>query len=137
MDLKCSLMVTAPSSNVEPYRYIELRIEDQESRTLIFQAQMSMEQWGKLVTAHSQVDDVPAVLTPDLVGMKLEVKTEKVPLPVVDSYERDVRRAAYKEAIRPFEVDGWVGRVDDTLNHHKISKGVASVAFRRYVKREA
>lgn len=71
------------------------------------------------------------------VGKVYEHKTEAVPLPDFGSHRRKGWAAL---AIRPFEVDGWIGYVKDAENHHqqfqKNGKWFASVTFHRWVDRE-
>src|SRR3990167_5932235 len=109
--------------NRPPYGFVSLRIEDEASRTLIVEVELSWEQWGKLVTGRTAVNGLPLVLMADRAGLKYEHKTEKVPLAKCAYADR---QATAERAVAPFEVDGWAGHYRDWLNHHTHKDGFAA-----------
>lgn len=73
--------------------------------------------------------------SPQNVGKTHEHKSEVVPFNLTYDPEDETRvRAAV--ALKPFEKDGWVGRLEDLLNHRNRVKGEVEayqVHFHRYV----
>jgi hypothetical protein len=83
--------------------------------------------------AHQPCD---AVWHVSQLGRKHESKIMVVPFPRgTESFRNDMRLELAREAVKPFEVDGWVARVDDLLNHHNNERGSCNyrVAFFRFV----
>lgn len=61
------------------------------------------------------------------IGKKHEHKTEIV------SCAWNATEEQKAAALAPFEVDGWMGNVDDIGNHHRQTGGGYSVTFHRWV----
>lgn len=108
---------------------IHIRIEDDTSHIAFLDVYLSLENFSKVLTS-SHVDCKFELRGVQNVGKKLETKTEIVPLanPYMTTDE------ARKEALKPFEVDGWKARVSDISNHHRYQKESVSVTFSRFVE---
>ena len=116
------------SSSMED-NYMEVTLEDESSSTLVVKAKMSMEDFALMVTGQGHLH-CTFRLWGQLAGMALESKEEVV------SYSGAYRdKEAGREALRPFVLYRWKGRLSDVFNHHR-SKGSDKqrVLFQRYVE---
>ena len=119
--------------------YVTIELTDEISSTRVFEIELSLEAFGDAVTGRGQVPCIFEV-NDSRVGWKPEYKEEIVELKS-DLFKREDREEAAKKALKEFEKDGWVGRLDDALNHHcrvgssKTGSGsLYRVHFYRYVK---
>lgn len=70
------------------------------------------------------------------VGMEFQHKTEKIAVSKELRYSRLTDRQA-KDLVKGYETDGWLARLSDLGNPHRIDKdGNYSVGFTRYVDPE-
>lgn len=96
-----------------------------------------VEDFGSVVTGLSGVDMEAKVYdTYRHVGGVREVKEEEVRYE--STYNIDENKKAAEEAVKALEVDGWVGRVSDATNSHRmyrVEEGTmaAKVTFSRYL----
>jgi hypothetical protein len=107
---------------------------DEASRVLIASVSMTGDQFAKAVTG-AYMSDVPVEYgNMELVGKKLETKTELLPLAHADFRNpyspTDEELAAF---LAPYEVDGWIGSRDDVMNYHRRVGDSVNVLFRRHV----
>lgn len=110
-----------------------LSVTDQSSRVTFCELTMTGAQFADILTAMTTTDvdcDADAL---HLVGTTREHKSERVPFGFASSRNR----AKAKAALAPFEVDGWIGRVDDLFNGHRRcgtqDNPMQTVAFERWV----
>src|SRR5438046_3032372 len=94
---------------------VHLTVEDEISGCRVLDVYMSLEEFGKAVTA-SVADGVMEFYPDGPIGMKHEHK--EIVVPFDWSHNRGNIRAE-DEALAPFETDGWLGRRDDLHNHHR------------------
>lgn len=110
--------------------YINIELTDTKSGCILIEIRVPYAEFAQAITGlghqpcnYDFYDSCP-------VGMVREVKTELVTK--IGGYQRDLVKG--KEAILPFEIDGWVGRVDDMFNHHRNKGEKQEVTFIRYVQ---
>ena len=84
---------------------------------------MSPEEFALVLTAHVVSDLECEVRGLDGVGKVRETKTVRVPFQKLYAGTEEERSLAAKQAMEPFEVDGWKGRMSDMLNWHRTAKG--------------
>lgn len=139
--LKCRLHVGRLSGGGTPD---EMRIEvsDELSNVHFLEIRLPPGDLMCAITARSVVCEM-TVRALHLVGTKSEVKEEEVkfdPWSVRSGKERKGMEdsdpsASTVEALSPYEVDGWRGRVSDLFNGHRRSerKGFVKVSFHRFI----
>lgn len=126
-------IVISRSSGRPNDRPFTIRLEDTLSGCIVVEIEMTHQEFADAITAHyttCQFDfnDSGAV------GMKLETKTEVVKFKGGWDDRKDKREAM--KALKPFEVDGWEGRVSDLFNVHNWVGGKSDlyrVSFHRHV----
>lgn len=117
--LKGKLTITRVDGNVNESRMC-IRVEDVLSGCEAVEVTCGIEAFAFALTAMaSQPCDVE-FNDSGVIGKKRETKEEVVHVPAHDYRGRD---AAYAEALKPFEVDGWVARGGDLGNGHRRVKG--------------
>lgn len=131
--LKGRLTISRPRGGNSDY--IEISITDQSSGTEFVSARVGLTDFAEALVGLALVD-CEFDLRPDRVGMKYEHKEEFVPCPI--SYARTAadREKIAAKAFKPFEVDGWKGRIDDLFNPHRRNQEGARVVFTRYVTQD-
>lgn len=121
------------SEGGEAGRHMVLRVVDEDSHVIAFEAHISLEAFMLALTSAPaacgfHLNDSGAV------GKLHEAKEEIVPLPAYS-----VTAAQVRKAVAPFEKDGWEARISDAQNAHRISHGkegyIARVTFTRHVPR--
>lgn len=116
--------------------YIQIEVVDALSRTHFLQVRLSCEDFAKAITGQNLLP-CRFELRAQHVGMIVEHKVVKVFVPDGDFSDREI---IARRAVLVHEKDGWSGRVDDALNHHKLAGGRVeggafyNVIFSRYVK---
>jgi hypothetical protein len=109
---------------------VHIRVIDDSSRTIVLEFSMSHEAFGHALATHSEQPGMME-LSPDNAGKIHEHKTETV---AWDGAYND--EASKRKALKPFEVDGWIGYAGDLGNHHRSTRknrNEYTVAFDRYV----
>lgn len=107
--------------------FIELR--DEASSTLFCKVKTTTNDLMLALTGLGFVD-VEFELTAANVGKRHQHKTEEVFVPESAFSKREKVAAA---AVRALENDGWVGRVEDALNHHCYIRGAEGGGIYRVV----
>lgn len=109
---------------------ITISLTDDLSGCECVEIKLPAQQFGDAVTGHS-LTECEFEFRPLHVGMRAENKTEIVPFK--PKYSRNEGEA--KKALKPFEVDGWIGRLSDLRNHHCNVQGQDAyrVVFYRWV----
>lgn len=117
------------SSHGDPY--IQVSVQDETSRHQFIEMTMGMEAFAMALTGMGAQPLTFDLRDVDYVGKRREVKEELVPRPLSSrDYLPNLIAAV---VLKPFEVDGWVGRADDLWNHHKAVGDKQRVLFTRYV----
>ncbi len=107
---------------------ISIEIEDSLSARVFVEIHLTLETFAEAVTGLSSRPGEMEVQNFDLVGKKLEIKSEIVPQVGFNATKTEIH-----EALAPFEVDGWTGSRKDVTNHHNFCGNNVRVKFRRYV----
>lgn len=103
-----------------------ISIDDDLSGCRVIEVKMTATQFAEAVTSlytHCEFD----LNVSGNVGKKHEWKKEYIAILNAD-------KAKAKQALKPFEVDGWVGRVNDLFNCHNRTKDGYMVGFDRWVE---
>lgn len=128
------------SSDPEVNGRVEIEIHDDVSGLLICEAHMSVEQFGEMMARNGPVHvkaEIPENW--DRVGAKRETKFENVPFDIFSLKKLREDAPEIDEALKPYEVDGWIGDRREFLNGHRstILQGdvkAQRVGFVRWVK---
>jgi len=96
--------------------YIRIQLEDSLSSMEFVQVKVDLKTFTQALFGLSNVPMEFELMGIDRVGKKYEHKTVEVliPRPDIGSPSDDVIHAA----IKPYEIDGWIGRSEDAKNHH-------------------
>jgi hypothetical protein len=132
--MKGKITITRTQNNREDPRIIHIQIEDGSSSARIIDLVMTPEDFGNAITGLVMQECEYQLTNADKVGKVREVKTEIVPVPV-DWFIRG--SGAPPALLKPYEVDGWLGRAEDLTNsHNRTGNGGYRVVFVRYVDAE-
>lgn len=116
--------------------HFRLTITDESSRIQFVYLKMTPDEFARMISARVTTDLECEVRGIDGVGKVREIKTERVPFTNLYWDTEDKRRIAARQALEPFEVDGWKGRSADLFNAHrsyKSNSGFQLVTFERLV----
>ena len=134
--MKGNITITAPwgCKHGKTVDYVQIEFIDELSHAHFLRVDMSYRDFARALAGHGEMP-CEFELRADKVGLVREHEQRDVFLP---DGECDTRRMRALEAVRSLELDGWVGRVDDALNHHRLvkrgDKGAwYAVLFTRYV----
>jgi len=131
--LRGNISISAPyGSGVD---YIQIEFIDESSHTRFLRATMSYEDFTRALTGRGEIP-CEFSLTAGRVGFIHQHKSEQVFIPDGEFATRKERAA---EAVKAIEMDGWIGRGEDALNQHRLTKrenqgAWYSVTFVRYIK---
>ena len=120
------------ASNYEDINPIRFQLEDDKSGVLFLDVKMTLKDFALMITGLGYIDCEFELKNSELVGKTREHKTENIV--VRDAW--DITEEEKLEALKPFEVDGWIGSKYDISNHNNIVKGLSNtykVGFTRYV----
>ena len=115
--------------------YIQIEFTDRSSRTRFLLATISYKEFlAALVGRGARPCEFE--LATDYVGLLYKHEQRDVFVPNGEFAER---RARAQTAVEKLESDGWIGRAEDALNHHRLVKRVDrgawyAVQFSRYVE---
>lgn len=132
MKLKGSIDICRTSGDQDR---INITLRDKLSGVEFIDLEMSVEDFGYAVTGLGCQDITIEVRGLDRIGKRRETKTEIVPFERNITASEQGSLAAANRALKPFEVDGWIGRREDLFNHHK-SRGqnAQEIVFVRWVE---
>lgn len=111
--------------------FIRISIEDDSSGVHFCEVKLSLIDFARLITGLSNIDCDFALRGIKNVGKIRQHKTELLPVVEWNATPDDLA-----QAVKPFEVDGWIARRDDLKNHHNISGDKVRVSFTRFVEAE-
>lgn len=134
MNLKGQITISRVTSNHEGDE-IEIRFYDCDASIEFAIMHLTPEAFAKALTGLGYVEGVLEVRGLELVGTRMEHKTEIVPVPL--GYSKSDELKALK-VLKTYEVDGWKARSGDITNHHNYipHKGMSIVFFRNVPKQE-
>lgn len=116
--------------NIGDNNAIHIEIIDKTSGVLFVTAKLTLSDFALAVTGLGLIKCTLDINGLDVVGRQRQEKKEFIPLKI---NANDDELAA---AIKPLEVDGWIGLIDNTKNYHKYDRdrGGYIVSFLRYVE---
>jgi hypothetical protein len=127
-------------------KYISISIDDDRSGCMVVEARVPLDGFAEALTGLGCVACEIEVFPKAPIGKVREVKTEAVPWEgytrdgfAIGSPKPDTDGGKAAEALRPFEVDGWVGETRDLFNSHRDCRTVDGrearlVTFVRFVE---
>lgn len=129
--------VTISRPHGDQCNYINIEIVDKLSGIQFVECHIEYADFAEAITGLGHTDCNFILRGLDGVGKTRETKSEKVFVPCT-TFGGERKEAAAK-AIAKYEVDGWVGRVRDATNQHRITKHTddgyyATVHFSRLVE---
>ena len=131
MKIKATAVASLGSDNT-----FRLTIKDDSSRIQFVDLRMTPEQFALVISARVTTDLECEVRGLDGVGKVREVKTERVSFRHLYCGTKEERERAAKQAMEPFEVDGWKGSMSDMFNGHRSARDgsdIQIVMFERLV----
>lgn len=117
---------------------IRITLEDVDSGCIICQATMTFENYARVISNQSSIDCTIELNTSKTIGKKIEVKREIVLIPEkfknTNHWDNPQLGEISSNILKPYEVNGWIGRQNDLWNHHN-SRGqnLQEVIFERWV----
>lgn len=133
--MKGKLTITRISSNqADDGDRIRIRVEDETSGIEFIEVRLTPEALGLALTGLAYQECSYEFFGLENVGKRREVKTEIV---TVSGNGWQLTDEEKRQALAPFEVDGWTGNERDLSNHHKMAKGDSKrfyVTFSRFVE---
>lgn len=122
----------------DQHDYIRIQLNDQISGSMIFEGAMKLANYAKCITGLSSVDIRGMHIASRRVGKTSEHKTVEITFLRYMGCGPKARQKIVQDTIAKYEVDGWIGRVEDAFNHHhhvqtKADNSVYKVTFHRYV----
>ncbi len=125
----CKISIGRVTCSDQP-DYIQVRIDDSTSRSLIFEGRMKLADYAKCITGLSYVGIIGEYICSYNVGRTSEHKTIDIEFPAGTSTSPNCKKVV-RTIIAGYEVDGWSGCDNDAFNHHR-SKGRPSSAARGF-----
>jgi len=121
--------------------YIRIQIEDELSGIVFLEVGIDFTSFAKCITSSRSMPIEFGLRNMDRVGKKLEIKHEEILLSnkyILSNEEEELVKIA-AILVKPYEVDGWIGRSQDMRNYHNIIKNtkdgtVYKVSFCRWVE---
>lgn len=117
---------------------IHITIKDDLSGIEFIKISMTLENLANLITNRGYIDCDFEFNAIEKVGLTREHKTEIVELPEEIMFiSKPENEKVLDDALKPFEVDGWIGRKSDLTNYHNRvkNKNAFSVSFFRWVSK--
>ena len=130
--LKGKITINRSYSDIDHPDVIVIELTDEISFTRFLEVKIGVAEFAKALTGASYTN-CDFELRTDNVGKKHEHKEEIVPVGSVIYVPYTKRKATGEKLLKPFEVDGWKGNVDDLFNHHRHTSKGQRVTFHRYV----
>lgn len=133
LKLKGRITISRVNSNIED-GYMKIAVTDDDSGIEFCTVKMTLSDFTNAITGRGYLSCKLSVRGLDKVGTQGVSKVENV---------KRLKGQSAKDAIKPYEVDGWVGRSEDAENHHRISEynntegyTIYRVAFFRWVDKD-
>lgn len=131
MKLYGAITISRVSCNNPEREYMRIHLQDVASRTTAIDIEMSMEDFALALTGMGKVDCEFEIDPLAPIGKFVEGSSKLLPKLPFDATEEDA-----KEALKPYEKDGWKGDAHSYINSHNFIDDKCSVTFRRYVMAE-
>jgi hypothetical protein len=96
-----------------------IELEDEVSGVRLLEIHLSLAALGEAITGMSTEAYYEVTGSFALAGMRREYKEEAIFVPQVDYNQHNRQNLFVAQALKPYEVDGWVARPEDMYNHHR------------------
>jgi len=120
------------------FSFVRIELVDEGSGIAFLTGEMSLADFAAAVTGHGYMPITMETRALEKVGLLSEHKAEVVEFSG-RCFRADMSSSQEaREALAPFEVDGWVARLEDLNNWHNQLPGSPEryrVSFHRFVKR--
>lgn len=110
---KGQISINRVTSNAEPYNYIRIALDD-DNGSQIISIELTVENYGKLVSGLSDVDCKYQVTNVDRIGLTKEIRSMTISYPIGIA-----KNIIYEYYVSRFELDGWLADKDDIGNSKK------------------
>lgn len=135
MKLKAHLRIGRPSRS-DQRETIDIQIIDQISGTQFCELEISLDDFARCLTGLHITNVDMELRWLERIGKIHEHKTELVQFPMLFN-EQKTEKQRKKDALKPFEIEGWKGHEPDLGNGHRgDSRGGYRVTFHRHVDPE-
>lgn len=129
--MKGKISISAPFGS--DCDYINIEVVDELSGTEFVEIHVKYADFAQALTGRGRID-CDFELRAAHVGKTREIKTESV---FVSKFGNN-QASATRDALKPFEVDGWTGYDQDAMNHHRCTGytkdgAYYTVTFTRFV----
>jgi len=130
-DLTCTIECGRGSD-----RMFRIRISEDLSRQIVCEVTLTAQQFGEVIGGVSLSGVAFHFFGPDKIGLRQEVKRERIPMPCrgMGNTETFLRKLA--QAAKVYEVDGWRADEASEFNHHSWDYRAKTyeVTFRRWIE---
>lgn len=125
--LSGTLSMSRCRSNVED-DYVEIRVEDKNSRCQAFTVKLSMAEFAQFASFHASECEYALFDNADILGKRMEVRSVRIQYKIPKKWSAEANDKAAQAAAKKFEVDGWIADpVQSAIN------GSAVLWLRRWV----
>lgn len=94
---------------------VRIQVEDFTAGTIACQIEVDLESFADCLMGRAMVQCASALFNETaLLGTKQENKEELVPIEAYRPSDEEIQKA-----LKPFEIDGWIGRESDLSNPHR------------------
>lgn len=115
MRLKGQISIVRQSGSGEDRSLVAIEVTDGLSGCRLLDVEMNFEDFGKALLGQGFMPCEFDFYEKCPIGKQHQHKQEEVFVPRHDYREREAVSAV---AVKPYEVDGWKGRISDCTNHH-------------------
>jgi hypothetical protein len=118
--------------------YIEIRLEDKKSHTLVTYIDVPIETFGAIITGLSAQPVEYETYDFNVLGKNMEYKTEQL-FVECGLYDKEQLKDELQIQLKKYEIDGWVANISESLSvkystgTNKDGKKYVLVRFRRWV----
>lgn len=113
---------------------IEILVRDELSGLVFARIELDFDDFARAtILSRAAVPAKVELMGTEYLGCVREHKTEQIHIP--GGVHADGWSERIEAAIKPFEVDGWMGNREDARNQHcRVGKDTQKIGFRRYVR---
>lgn len=119
-------------------KYIQISLLDKDSFLQAVEIRIPLDSFAEALTGLGASKCKFDFNSSGYIGKKHETKNEVIKVHSVAYAGKEIRRKAIIDGLRPYEVDGWVGSIEDAENPNRIKDYgdgwyTVNVIFHRYV----
>lgn len=114
---------------------VKIEIQEGNSHARVISIRMTPEQFAHAVfgLAYRPVE-FQIMSDPERWGKTRQHKKEMIPKPKPSIFDKDEEYAYLKEAVKPWEVDGWTAAISSALSAQQYNPNYYAVSFVRFVE---